>query len=82
MLRKMRKYNRNLLLQNPATITYRGRSMDEVQEELILRRKELNYSGNNFNQMVHKLNSVMGMPDATLWPAALIALRGQLESGL
>lgn len=80
--RKMSEYNRNVLLQKPVTITYRDRSMDEVLEELILLRKELNYIGNNFNQAVYKLNSVMGMPDAELWQEMLVVLRDQLEPSM
>lgn len=82
MFRKMSEYNRSALLQKPVTITYRDRSMDEVLEELILLRKELNYIGNNFNQVVYKLNSVMGMPDAELWQDMLIVLRDQLEPSM
>ena len=56
--------------------------MDDMLEELILLRRELNYFGNNFNQAVHKLNSVMGMPDAKLWEEALAVLRDQLEPSI
>lgn len=82
MFRKMSEYNRSVLLQKPVTITYRDRSMDEVLEELILLRKELNYIGNNFNQAVYKLNSVMGVPDSELWQEMLIVLRDQLEPSM
>ena len=79
MFRKMSEYSRSVLLQKPVTITYRDRSMDDVLEELILLRKELNYIGNNFNQVVYKLNSVMGMPDAEIWEGVMIVLRDQVE---
>jgi hypothetical protein len=82
MFRKMSEYSRSVLLQKPVTLTYRDRSMDEVLEELILLRKELNYIGNNFNQAVYKLNSVMGMPDAELWQEMLVVLREQLEPSM
>src|SRR5690606_20896747 len=71
-----------VLLKKPVTFTYRDKSMDDVLEELILLRRELNYIGNNFNQAVYKLNSVMGMPEAKLWQEALTVLRDQLEPSL
>ena len=56
--------------------------MDEVLEELILLRKELNAIGINFNQAVWKLNSVEGMPDAHIWQAMIVVLRDKLELAL
>lgn len=53
--------------------------MDEILEELISLRTELNYVGHNFNQAVHKLNSVAGMPEANIWQSVLEVLRDQLE---
>src|SRR5690606_28948353 len=82
MFRNMSEYSRAVLLKKPVTFTYRDKSMDDVLEELILLRRELNYTGNNFNQVVYKLNSVMGMPDANLWQEALTVLRDQLEPSL
>lgn len=79
MFRNMSEYSRAVLLKKPVTFTYRDQSMDNVLEELILLRRELNYIGNNFNQAVYKLNSVMGMPEAKLWEEALTVLRDQLE---
>lgn len=82
MFRKMSEYSRSVLLHKPVIFTYRDKSMDDMLEELILLRRELNYFGNNFNQAVHKLNSVMGMPDAKLWQEALTVLRDQLEPSI
>lgn len=82
MFRKISEYSRALMLQKPVRVIHRDKSMDDVQEELILLRKELNYIGNNFNQTVYKLNSVMGMPDAELWQGMLIVLRDQLEPSM
>lgn len=82
MFRNMSEYSRAILLKKPVTFTYRDKSMDDVLEELILLRRELNYFGNNFNQAVYKLNSVMGMPEAKLWQEALTVLRDQLEPSL
>lgn len=82
MFRNMSEYSRAVLLKKPVIFTYRDKSMDDVLEELILLRRELNYIGNNFNQTVYKLNSVMGMPEAKLWQEALTVLRDQLEPSL
>lgn len=82
MFRNMSEYSRAVLLKKPVTFTYRDQSMDDVLEELILLRRELNYIGNNFNQAVYKLNSVMGMPETKLWQEALTVLRDQLEPSL
>src|SRR5690606_1039189 len=82
MFRSMSEYRRSVLLKKPVTFVYRNRSMDDVLEELIQIRNDLNYIGINFNQAVHKLNSVMGMPDSELWRAALIILRDQLEPSI
>lgn len=82
MFRNMSEYSRAVLLKKPVIFTYRNQSMDDVLEELILLRRELNYIGNNFNQAVYKLNSVMGMPEAKLWQEALTILRDQLEPSL
>src|SRR5690606_30134570 len=79
MFRNMSEYSRAVLLKKPVIFTYRNQSMDDVLEDLILLRRELNYIGNNFNQGVYKLNSVMGMPEAKLWQEALTILRDQLE---
>lgn len=81
MFRSMSEYSRSILLKKPVTFTYRNRSMDDVLQELIQIRNELNYIGINFNQAVHKLNSV-GIPDSGLWQAALIILRDQLEPSI
>lgn len=77
--RSMSEYSRSLLLEKPITFYYRDKAMDDVQGELIRIRKELNVAGNNFNQVVRKLNSVSGMPDAHLWEASLTILRDELQ---
>lgn len=78
-LRNMSEYAREVLFEKPLIFTYRNRSIDDSQEELIRIRREINYIGNNFNQAVHKLNSVMGMPDAEIWEGMMVVLRDQVE---
>lgn len=78
MCRSMSEYSRTILLQKPVTFTYRDKSMNDMLEELIILRRELNYIGSNFNQAVYKLNSTMGMPEARLWQEAFTILKDQL----
>lgn len=78
-LRNVSEYAREVLLGKPLIFTYRNQSMDETQEELIKIRREINYIGNNFNQAVYKLNSVMGMPDTEVWENTMVILRDQIE---
>ena len=80
--RKLSEYTRNVLLEKSITVVYRDRSMDEVLEELILLRKELNFIGNNFNQAVRKLNSVSGVPEAQIWQNMMVVLRDQIEPSI
>ena len=82
MFRKISEYSRNVLLEKNITVTYRDRSSDDILEELILLRKEINFFGNNFNQTVRKLNSVSGMPEAKYWQSMLEVLRDQLEPSI
>ena len=80
--RKISEYTRDVLLERKITIVYRDQTMDEVLEELIQLRKELNQVGVNFNQAVKKLNSISGTPDARLWQSMLTVLRDQLEPSI
>ncbi len=77
--RKLSEYVRAALLNKPQTVTYRDRSMDELLEELILLRRELNAVGNNFNQAVHKLNAAQDLPEAKFWLSMISTLRDKLE---
>lgn len=80
--RKMSEYTRSVLLEKPITVTYRDRSMDEVLEELILLRKELNAIGNNLNQAVRNINSAHGHADARLWVNLLGVINSNLEPSI
>lgn len=79
MCRSLSEYGRNVLLEKQIVVTHRDKSMDEILEELILLRKELNFIGNNFNQVVRKLNSISGSPDAEHWEAVLTDLRDEIQ---
>lgn len=80
--RSLSEYSRKVLLEKTITVISRDKSMDDVLEELILLRKELNFIGNNFNQAVRKLNSVSGMPEAQIWQSMMVVLRDQIEPSI
>ncbi len=56
--RKISDYARKILLGKPMVATYRNASMDELMNELVKLRKDLNGLANNFNQTVHKLHTL------------------------
>lgn len=65
--RRMSEYTRALLFEKPVTVRQRNQSMDDFMEELILLRSEINAVGNNFNQIVRKINSVKEIPKMDIW---------------
>ncbi len=75
----MSEYHRALLLGDPVTVIHRDKSMDEVHEELILLRRELNFVGNNLNQAVKNINGSHGFPDTRLWMKLLSIITGKLD---
>jgi hypothetical protein len=76
---KMSEYSRCVLLEKTVKVKLRNQSMDELMEELILLRKELNFIGHNFNQAVRILNSKGDDSDARDWQRTLDISRNQLE---
>src|SRR4051812_27893453 len=80
--RKLSEYIRSVLLDKPITVMYRDKSMDEVLEELILLRKELNAIGNNLNQTVRNINSAHGHADTRLWVNLLGLINSKLEPSI
>ena len=73
------EYARATILSKPVTVLHRDKSMDEVLEELVLLRRELNHIGNNLNQAVRNINTAQGLPDASLWMNLLTIIKGRLE---
>ncbi len=55
--RKISEYSRSILLSKPLIGSYRNKSVDEFMVEMIRLRTELNNLGNNFNQLVKKINT-------------------------
>lgn len=80
--RKLSEYARSVLLEKPVTVNYRDKSMDEILEELILLRKELNAVGNNLNQAVRNINSAQGNADTRLWMNLLSVINSKLEPSI
>src|SRR6185312_8944682 len=60
-------YMRQLLLEKPVVVKYRNESLDQVMEELVVLRKELNNIGNNLNQAVRKLHTLSRIPEFRNW---------------
>lgn len=82
MFRKLSEYTRNVLLEKSITVTYRDRAMDDILEELILLRNELNAIGNNLNQAVRNINSAHGSADTRLWMNLLSVINSKLEPAI
>lgn len=60
-------YVRRVLFECPVTVKHRDQSMDDFMNELIALRRELNALGNNFNQVVKKINSVKTTREIGAW---------------
>ena len=56
--------------------------MDDVLEEMILLRRELNAIGNNLNQAMRNINSAHGNPDTRLWMELLSVINSKLEPSI
>lgn len=80
--RNMSEFARQLLLGKAVTVLHRDRSMDEVLEELILLRKELNAIGNNLNQAVKSIHSTHGNADTRLWTGLFSIINSKLEPAI
>jgi hypothetical protein len=65
--RKLSEYTRNKMLDKHLTLCYRNQSLDDVMAELIPLRKSLFALSNNFNQAVHKLNTMQQSDYAERW---------------
>lgn len=64
---KLSDYARKNLLQKPIVMKYRNVSLDELMPNLILLRRDLNGIGNNFNQAVKKLHTLVQIPEFKHW---------------
>lgn len=64
---KLSDFARKNLLQKPIVMKYRNESLDNLLTELIQLRTELNAIGNNFNQAVKKLHTLVQISDFKQW---------------
>jgi len=65
--RKLSEYTRNKMLEKHLTVYYRNKSLDDFMAELMPLKKSLYALSNNFNQAVHKLNSMQQTDYAERW---------------
>jgi hypothetical protein len=65
--RNLSEYLRKVGLQQPVTIKIRNQSADDLLQEFIRLKNELNAIGNNFNQAVHKLHTLDRIPEFRIW---------------
>lgn len=80
--RKLSEYMRSVLLDKPITVNYRDKAMDDVLEELILLRRELNAVGTNLNQAVYQINAAHGNADMRLWANLLSVVNSKIEPSI
>jgi hypothetical protein len=80
--RKLSEYMRSVLLDKPITVNYRDKAMDDVLEELVLLRRELNAIGNNLNQAVYQINAAHGSADIRLWANLLSVVNSKIEPSI
>ena len=65
--RSLSEYIRNISMQKPVTVKYRNESADDFLKQMLELKKELNWIGNNFNQVVHKLHILDKIPEFRVW---------------
>lgn len=65
--RTLSDFLRKMVLRKPFIGRVRNQSMDELMNEVIALKKELNMAGHNFNQAVKKLNSLKDGREVQSW---------------
>ncbi len=65
--RKLSDFVRKMILRKPLVAAVRNKSMDDLMNELIALRKELNMVGHNFNQAIKRLNALKDDRDIEGW---------------
>lgn len=75
---RMSQYIRTMLLKGKITLNYHNQSLDNLVEELKSHRKELNALGNNFNQVVKKLNGCQETHEIVYWTSIAAAKQQSL----
>ncbi len=64
---QLSNYARKLVLGKPIRISTRDASLDQFIAEMSALKRELSAIGNNFNQVVHRLNAAKEFTEARLW---------------
>lgn len=82
LFRKLSEYLRSVLMEKPVTVTYRDKAMDDVLEEMILLREELNAIGNNLNQAMRSINAAHGHADTRLWMNLTSVIHSKVEPSI
>jgi len=78
--RKMSEYARYVLLDKPVMTKVRNASLDDLMSALIVLRKELSAIGNNYNQMVRRLNSLSFCHEVKTWLIVSQTIRENLTN--
>ena len=78
--RKRSDFLRRNLLRKPIVLRYRNESLDNLLQELIQLRSQLNFMGNNFNQSVKKLHTLLEISDLRIWILAFDSDRNKYFS--
>ena len=76
------EYARAMILGKPVMVLTRDKAMDDLLEELIFLRKELNAIGNNLNQAVKNINAAHGHADNRIWMSLLTVINAKLEPAI
>ncbi|MGN6493412.1 MAG: plasmid mobilization protein [Agriterribacter sp.] len=58
---------RRILFNKPIIVKQRNQSLDDFMAEMIRLRVELNHLGNNFNQAVKKLHTLIQLSEFRIW---------------
>lgn len=58
---------RRILFNKSITFKQRNQSLDDFMAEMIVLRRELNQLGNNFNQAVKKLHTLIQISEFRIW---------------
>jgi hypothetical protein len=65
--REMSGYCRTILQKKPVVFNFRDQSKEEILNVLIQLKRELNYIGHNYNQVVAKLHTLRTVPEIQGW---------------
>ena len=73
--RTFSEYGRKVLLKKPVVTRVRDETKEELLDEVTLLRKELNAIGNNFNQLIRKMQLLVRKDQLEAWFIAYQAER-------